>query len=118
VVPNKVVEILIVQSGRTSFVNGQAGTPSAVIVHHYVVRYRGVIVGHTPRKVSIRDKDSAFSVLEHKVIGNHYIVGGMPQVDSPSRVAVRNVVENVTTKIGVIDTLNRVALDGRVPNVM
>src|SRR5262249_3023594 len=68
--------------------------------------------------IAIPDKDSTLAVLKHKIVGNHDIIGGMPQMNPKGGVAVGDVVENVATQIGMINSLNGVAGDCGVADVM
>jgi len=112
ILPDQVVDVLVPSSGHALFADRNR------IVADDVVGHKGVVIRDTAGSIAISHNDSTFAVSKHKVVGNHHIVGSMPEMDSPSRVAVGDVVEDVATEIRMIDTLNRGAVRSWVTDVM
>src|SRR5262249_40309590 len=88
------------------------------IVANDVVGHEGVVINHATRSIAIPDNDSAFAVFKHKVVGDHHVAGGMPEMNAPSRIAVVNVGEDVAEEIGMVDSLCGGGGGGGVADVM
>src|SRR5690242_461338 len=120
---HQVVEVLIVWTGIAVLLDAvtvAAGLESVAV--NDVVAHQGVVVDHrggeAARVVAIAHQDATVGVVEHGVVGDRDLGGGMPEMNPPSLTAIHQVVPDVAPQVGVIDTvLQRIGL-GEIADVM
>jgi hypothetical protein len=99
VVPHQVVQVSVIWPRRSLFSNG-IKTP---ILYENIVGYDGVIINYAPWGIAIPYNNST-TIPEDKIIRNYHIVSGMPELNPKARIAIGNIIVNVATEIGMIDT--------------
>ncbi len=113
----EVIKILVMSAGQPVLLDAvtRGGWIQPIAIDN-VVADDGVVINNRSRKgtviIAIADQYSAIVVVKDGVVGDGYLIGRMPGVNTPTFAAVHKIVPDVPTQVGVVDAM--MELVGRV----
>src|SRR5579864_84423 len=118
IAPDQIVFVEVAGGGSAGFIDCDPLPPGAVVIENDVVGDDHVRSGYSARRVTIAHDDAAGAVLENEIVGDHHVSRRMPELNSPALVPVRQVVNDVTTQVRLIDALHFITLDSGIADIV
>src|SRR6266536_2913066 len=85
----------------------------SIIMKNNIISNCRVIINDVAWCITSTDKDPTLSIFKNQVIRNCYIVCCMPEMYTPTGIAINDIVPDMTTQVGLIDAMDTIAVYGR-----